>query len=132
LPLSLSLWLPLPPFSGSKYKKYRQCGVKGGGGVESCWRPYSAKFYTPYLTRFRTYKISRPPQYKRGWDLRQKNTCRKIRFQVTFFRWGHFELLPISLIYLRYFYARFGAKKQFSQFSPYEKTWAAFFYGEEI
>ncbi len=34
------------------------------GGVESCWRPYSAEFYTLYVTRFRTYKIAYPPQDK--------------------------------------------------------------------
>jgi hypothetical protein len=34
---------PLPPFIKSKYSIYRQCvAVRGWGGVELCWRPYSA------------------------------------------------------------------------------------------
>ncbi len=32
------------------------------GGVESCWRPYSAGFYTLYVTRFRITELGCPPQ----------------------------------------------------------------------
>ena len=44
------------------------------------------EFNTVYLTRFRTYKIVRPPQTK-TWErrgLRQINTCRKVPLQVNF------------------------------------------------
>ncbi len=37
----------------------------GAGGVELCWRPYSAgSFNTLFPIRFRTYKIATPPQTK--------------------------------------------------------------------
>jgi hypothetical protein len=41
-----------------------------------------------YLTRFRTYKIARPPEQKprREEGLRQINTCREVPLQVYFFR----------------------------------------------
>ncbi len=47
-PLCQSLWI------------CRQC-VEGGGGVESCWRPNSARVCILYVTRLRTYKIAFPP-----------------------------------------------------------------------
>jgi hypothetical protein len=82
---------PLPPsLCQSKYSSpiYRQCVAgKGGGGVESCWRPYSAGLY---LTRFRiyNYKIAKPPKTKtqEGRGIRQINTYRKVPLQVIFFR----------------------------------------------
>jgi hypothetical protein len=44
------------------------------------------EFNILYLTRFGTYKIATPPQTKprRGGDLRQINTCRKVPLQVSF------------------------------------------------
>jgi hypothetical protein len=44
------------------------------------------EFNTLYLTRFRTYKIPRPPKTKPGerGGLRQINTCRKVPLQVIF------------------------------------------------
>jgi hypothetical protein len=54
-----------------------------GGGVELCWRPYSAEFSTLHLTRFRTYKIARPPPNKNlERDLRQINTFRKVLLHI--------------------------------------------------
>jgi hypothetical protein len=57
-----------PPIPCAKVQYiYRQCVAhdRGWGVVESLWRPYSAGVYnTLYLTRFRTYKIARPPQTK--------------------------------------------------------------------
>jgi hypothetical protein len=55
-----------------------------------------------FLTRFRTYKIARPPQQKhrRGGGLRQINTCRKVSLLAIFFRYRHLALLSISLIFL--------------------------------
>jgi hypothetical protein len=43
------------------------------------------EFDTPYLTRFRTYKIARPPQTKprRGGGLR-RYICREVPLQVNF------------------------------------------------
>ncbi len=42
------------------------------------------EFNTLFLTRFRTYKIARPPQIKhrRGRGLKQIKTCRKVPLQV--------------------------------------------------
>jgi hypothetical protein len=45
----------------------------GGGGVKSCWRPYSAgEFNTLHVTRFRTYKKHPKQNPRRGLGLRQK------------------------------------------------------------
>ncbi len=35
------------------------------------------------------------------WDLAMINTCRKVSLQVNFFRWRHFALPSMSLIFLR-------------------------------
>ncbi len=53
-----SLWPP-PPFP--MYSIYRQCVTVGGGGTVD---HILHKFYTLFLTRFRTYKIVSPPQTK--------------------------------------------------------------------
>jgi len=46
--------------------------------------------------------LDHPKQKSRsGGDLRQINTCHKVLLQVNFFRWRHFALLSISLIFLR-------------------------------
>ncbi len=39
---------------------------------------------------------------KKGRGRRRINTCRKVPFQVNFYRWRHFALLSISLIFLRH------------------------------
>jgi hypothetical protein len=61
------------------------------------------EFNTLFLTRFRTYKIATPPQTKprRGGGLRQINIFRTVSLHVNFFRYRHFALLSISLIFLR-------------------------------
>ncbi len=49
------------------YSIYRQCMTVGGGGVGvlKCTVDHILqKFYTLFLTRFRTYKIALPPQTK--------------------------------------------------------------------
>ncbi len=48
----------------SKYARADSVRLGGGGGVESCWRPYSAEFYTLFVTRFRTYKLFTHPKTK--------------------------------------------------------------------
>ncbi len=62
-----SLWPapPLPPSQSKRTVLHTQsvCGC-GVGGVELCGRSYSAGGYTLFLTSFRTYKISTPPQTK--------------------------------------------------------------------
>jgi hypothetical protein len=59
---------PLPLFPKAKYSIYRQCvqcvAGRGWGGVKLCCRPYSARFNTLFLNRFRTYKIVFPSQTK--------------------------------------------------------------------
>ncbi len=60
------------------------------------------EFNTLYLTRFRTYKIARPPLFNNsGGGLRQINTLRKVPLQVNFLDDDIFALLSISLIFLR-------------------------------
>jgi hypothetical protein len=51
--------LPRPPFPVSKYSMYKQCVAGGLGGVGD---HILQEFNTLYLTRFRTYKIAKPPQ----------------------------------------------------------------------
>jgi hypothetical protein len=54
---------PFLPFPVSKYSIYRQCVA--GKGVLSCVGDHILQeLKTLYLTRFRTYKIARPPQTK--------------------------------------------------------------------
>ncbi len=62
-PSNLLTGSPPPSIPVSKYSIYRQCVVGRG------WRVLSPvgdhilqQFKTLYLTRFRTYKIARPPQ----------------------------------------------------------------------
>jgi hypothetical protein len=48
---------------------------------------FCKEFNTLYLTRFRAYKIARPPPNKkprRGGELKQRNTCRKVPFTDKF------------------------------------------------
>jgi hypothetical protein len=79
------------------------CGWEGvGGGVLSCVGDHiMQEFNTLNLTRFRTYKIAAPPPKKTYiGGLRQINTCHKVPLQFNFFRWRHFSLFSISLIFL--------------------------------
>ena len=65
LPLLPSLWFNCPPFPVSKYSIYRQCVAGRGWGLLSPIGDHILQeFHTRYLTRFRTYKIARPPQTK--------------------------------------------------------------------
>jgi hypothetical protein len=78
----------------------------GDGGVLRCVGDHILQeFNTLWLTTFRTEEISyHPKQIPRRWDgLRQINTCRRVPvpLQVNFFRWRHFALLSINLIFLR-------------------------------
>jgi hypothetical protein len=59
----------------------------GRRGVLSCVGDHILQeLNTLYLTRFRTYKIARPPQKNQGGEvgLRQINTCRKVPLLVNF------------------------------------------------
>jgi hypothetical protein len=63
--LSGSTFRPDPPFPVSKYSIYRQCVAGRERGVLSHVGDHILQdFNTLYLTRFRTYKIARPPQKK--------------------------------------------------------------------
>jgi hypothetical protein len=55
------------------------------------------EFNTLYLTRFRTFKIARPPQTKtyEGRDFGQINAFRKVPLQVNIFRRRHFALVSL-------------------------------------
>ncbi len=92
---------PLPLTRCQQCSIYRQFVAGRGWGLLS---PVGAnilqEFNTLYLTRFRTYKIARPPITKtwRGGGLRQVTTCRKVSLQVNFFRWRHFALVSVKLI----------------------------------
>jgi hypothetical protein len=55
---------PLPP-SQCKSKVYIYSVWLGGvGGAEMCWRHILQEYITVFLTRFRNYEISTPPQTK--------------------------------------------------------------------
>ncbi len=68
------------------YIIYRQCVA--GGRVLSCVGDHILQeFNTLFLTKFRTYKIARPPQTRTprtGGGLGQIKTCRKVSLQVNF------------------------------------------------
>ncbi len=115
LPLSSSLWFnsppPLPLPSVNKYCILFiriQC-VRGGGGIGFCWRPYSTEvfvFYTLYCiwpdsepTKLLDYPKQKP---RRELGIRQINTCLKGPLLINCYRWQHFALLSMSLIFLRY------------------------------
>ncbi len=93
LPLSPSLGSTLhpPPLTSlcqsTVYTDSVQLGGVGGA-LSRVGDHIPKECNTPYLTRFRTYKIARPPQTKtqEGGGLRQINTCRKVPLQVNFFR----------------------------------------------
>ncbi len=99
---SFVVHLPHPsPFSKVKVQYIQTlCGLEGAGTVELCWRPYTAKFNTLFLIRFKTYKIATPPQTKTQ-DGRVLRHCHKVLLLVNFFRQQHLTLLSISLIFLR-------------------------------
>ncbi len=67
LPLSPSLWFNSPPAPLPCVKvQYTQtvCGWEGVGELSLIEDHILQEFKTLYLTRFRTYKIARPPQLK--------------------------------------------------------------------
>ncbi len=87
LPLSPSLWFNSPPLPPSPIvNKYIYCMVWGSVGDHIL-----QEFYTLYLTRFRTFKIARPPQTKtqegRGpqTDKHPAKSLYKLFFQMTTF-----------------------------------------------
>ncbi len=87
LPLSPSLWLnTLPPFPvwTSTACKCGHWWGRGGGAWGCFGEIILYDFYTLFLTRVRTYKTSRTLQDKNLGVLRQKNSCRKVPFQVPF------------------------------------------------
>jgi hypothetical protein len=68
----------------SKYMK-TMCG--GGGGVESCWRPYSTGVLHYECDQIQNLQncLSTPRKKPRkGEGLKQINSCRKVLLQVTF------------------------------------------------
>ncbi len=90
LPFSLVHHYPSPLPCVNKYCICTIVNIQcvRGGRVPGCVGHYILQeFYTVYLTRFRTYKIARPPKTKiprRGGGLRRINTCRKVLFQSIF------------------------------------------------
>jgi hypothetical protein len=98
------LWFNPPPPCANKYlyNVYAYTVCKGGGGMGFCWRPYSARV-ARVLHSEHTKLVDHPKQKpRRGGGLRQINTCSKIPLQVHFFRWRHFALPSMSLIFLRH------------------------------
>ncbi len=60
---------------------------EGGEALSPVGDHILLEFNTLYLTRFRTYKIARPPpqtKTQEGRGPRQKNTCRKVPLKVNF------------------------------------------------
>ncbi len=96
LPLSPSLWLnstppppPLPVWISILYIRI-PCVIGGGGG-------YGILLETIFYRSF-THCIW-PDHPKGGWGVWQINTCRKVPLQVNFFRWWHFALPSMCLIF---------------------------------
>ncbi len=94
-PLTFSLvhLPPVPPIPWVKVQYIRTVCGWGGGGGGGVWPDSEST------------KLLDHPQQKprRGGCLRQINTCRKVPIQVNLFRWRHFALLYIGLIFLRYY-----------------------------
>jgi hypothetical protein len=97
---------PPPPHPKLKYSINRQCVAgRGWGEMLSCvGDDILQEFNTLFLTRFRTYKIARPPQKipRRGGGFRQINTCYKVPLQVNFF-YNDICHCFLSVIFLRYY-----------------------------
>ncbi len=98
-PLTFISGSPLPTFTVSKYSTYRQCVSVRMWGVLS---PVGDHILEDWPASKPTKLLDHPKQKpRRGGGLRQINTCRKVPLQLNFFRWRHFALLSISLIFLR-------------------------------
>ncbi len=98
------LTIPLPPpFPVSKYSLYRQC-VPGRG--RGCWVMLETIFRSSLTLCIwpdsePTKLLDHPKQKpRRGGGLRQINTCREVPLQVNIYKWRHFALPSMSLIFL--------------------------------
>ncbi len=102
----------------------RQCVVGRGWG---CWVVLETIFCRSLTLYIRpdaepTNLIDQPKQKpRRGGGLRQINTCCKVPLYVNFFRWRPFELLSISLIFLRQPLSLFSVMKNFGCFNFEER-----------
>jgi hypothetical protein len=112
--------LPPPPSLVKVQYIQTVCGWEGVGVLSPIGDHNLQEFNTPYVTRFRTYKmLDHPKQKPSSWeDLRQINTCRKVPLQVNFFRWRHFALAIAIGIYQYSIGVSDTGKKLFS-FEPY-------------
>ncbi len=85
----LPRYSPPRPKANVQYCTVYTDSVAGRGRVLSCVVDHILlEFNTLFLTKFRTYKIARPPQTRTsrmGGGLGQINTCRKVSLQVDFF-----------------------------------------------
>jgi hypothetical protein len=101
-PSNLLSGSPPPPFPVSKYSIYRQCAARKWVG--GCWvllETIICRSLTPWPDSEPMKLLDHPKQKpSRGGGLRQINTCRKVPLQVKFFRWRHFALVSIRLIFL--------------------------------
>ncbi len=86
-----SLWFnsspPSLPQSTEYYSVHTVCGWEGVRMLSPVGDHILQEFNTLYVTRFRTYRIARPPQTK-TWERRgpqEINTSRKVHFQVNLF-----------------------------------------------
>ncbi len=125
-----SLWSPSPPpFSQSQCTIYTDSVRLGGGGgcrvvleTKIC-RSLTLCFWPDSEPTKLLYHLKQKP--RRGGDLSQINTCRKVPLKVNFFRWRHLALLSLSLICLRYLHGL-----QFTKIVPlirfYVSEWGKF------
>jgi len=102
LPLYPSLWFNSPPPLPCVKVQYIRLRLGGGGGFWVLLEIMFCRSLTFCIwpdsepTKLLDYPKQKP---RRGGGLRQINTCRP--FTCKFFRWRHFALLSISLIFLR-------------------------------
>jgi hypothetical protein len=101
LPLQPSLWFNShPPLSLGQSTLYTDIvWLGGGGGWWVLLDSITCRSLTLCLTRFRTYKIARPPPTKNLGEegASDRKTCRKVPLQDNYLRWLHFALVSILL-----------------------------------
>ncbi len=98
LPISLVQLSPLPCVKVKYVQTVCGCEWGGGGCCVLLETIFCRSLTLPIWPDSEPTKLlDHPKQISEG-GLRQKDTCRKVRLQISFFRWQYFALVSIQLI----------------------------------